>query len=213
MNKTKKIYFLISVFVFSAISLVAVSQQVLAAHGRATVSWVAPTTDEGAGDLTGLSGYRVYYSSTAIDCTAWDAATSAARFADSGTLLPEDYVDVTDEETLNYMFNNTELLTPGTEYYFAVVAYDNAEDINLSKCATGTVGETPVTTVSKDVTYSGDFTMDCQVETLDYTFYHAYYNTDNAVADANNDGLVDNLDYNFIHADYNESFAPCNQPV
>ncbi|HOX10713.1 MAG TPA: hypothetical protein P5323_01145 [Candidatus Moranbacteria bacterium] len=207
MNKTKKIYFLISVFVFSAISLVAVSQQVLAAHGRATVSWVAPTTDEGAGDLTGLSGYRVYYSSTAIDCTAWDAATSAARLADAGTLLPATSRTVSDGATLSYTFNNTELLTPGTTYNFAVVAYDNADDINLSKCA---VTEGAATFVSKAVTYAADFDNNHAVNGNDFTTFADDYGESICgpvnKTDINNDCRVNINDFTLLADDYGQSF-------
>jgi len=159
MNKTKKIYFLISVFVFSAVSLAAVSQQALA-NGSATVSWIAPATDQGGGDLTGLSGYRVYYSTSAIDCTDWDAADVSARLADAGTLLPATYSTVTEAATLRdsadatkrgYTFSTNTLLTPGQTYNFAVVAYDNADDVNYSECATYT--ESP----SKLVYHSGNF--------------------------------------------------------
>lgn len=166
MNKTKKTYFLISVFVFSAVSLAAVSQQALA-YGGATVSWEAPELDEGGGDLTGLDGYRVYYSSSEIDCAGWDAASVSERLADEGTgiLLPEDYVNVTDEATLSYAFGGTTDLTPGTTYNFAVVAYDDASPVNLSKCA---VTPGSATYVSKDVTYAADIDVNECVDYRDY---------------------------------------------
>jgi len=44
-----------------------------ASYCGATVSWTAPTTDEGGGSLGGgtsdLAGYRVYYSTSAISCS------------------------------------------------------------------------------------------------------------------------------------------------
>ena len=207
MNKTKKIYFLISAFVFSTVSLMTFSQQALADYGGATVSWVAPTTDEGGGDLTGLSGYRVYYSSSAIDCTAWDAADSATRLADAGTLLPSTYRDVTDGATLSYTFNNTELLTPGTTYNFAVVAYDDASPVNLSKCA---VTDGSATYVSKAVTYAADFDDNHAVNSNDFTTFADDYGE--AICgpvnktDINNDCNVNINDFTLLADDYGKSF-------
>jgi len=208
MNKTKKIYFLISVFVFSAVSLAAVSQQALA-YGGATVSWVAPTLDEGGGDLTGLSGYRVYYSSSAIDCTAWDAADSATRLADAGTLLPATYRTVTGGSTLSYTFSNTLFLTPGTTYNFAVVAYDDASPVNLSKCA---VTSGSATYVSKAVTYAADInttgTSLHKVDLLDYNVLFSNFGstTPGNVADIDKSNLVNLFDYNILFADFGKSF-------
>ena len=200
MNKTKKIYFLISVFVFSAVSLAAVSQQALA-YGGATVSWEAPETDEGDGDLTGLSGYRVYYSSSTIDCTGWDAATSAARLDDAGTLLPEDYVDVTGGSTLSYTFSNTLFLTPGTTYNFAVVAYDDASPVNLSKCA---VTSGSATFVSKLVLYAADLNNDRSVNGGDLSLFRVDYGqpTFTYQSDFDNDGYVNGGDFSLFRQDY-----------
>lgn len=207
MNKTKKTYFLISVFVFSAISLAAVSQQALA-YGGATVSWEAPELDEGGGNLTGLDGYRVYYSSSEIDCAGWDAADSAARLADEGTLLPEAYVDVSGGATLSYTFSNTLFLTPGTTYNFAVVAYDDASPVNLSKCA---VTSGSATYVSKAVTYSADTDNNFNVNYIDYGTFHSNYHTNtsggSSTGDFDRSGYVDYLDYGILHNDYNQCFS------
>jgi len=155
------------------------------ANGNATVSWVAPTTDEGGGALTGLNGYRVYYSTAAISCTN----------------LPSTFRDVPGGTVLRYTFNGTAYLTPGSTYNFAVVAYDDSG--NLSGCATGSGG---VTTVSKLVSYAGDLNNDHSVNILDYNILKAYFGTSNVAGDVNRDGTVSIFDYNTLKADFSRSF-------
>lgn len=110
------------------------------AKGAATVSWIAPTTNEDATALTDLAGYRIFYSTSAIDCTAWDAAADQAERL-AAPLASIAHVDVTEAATLKdsaaptkrgYTFNTTNLLTPGQTYNFTVVAYDSSG--NYSQC-------------------------------------------------------------------------------
>lgn len=202
MLKIKNISFIAIIFVlfFS----VVIYQKVIA-YGGATVSWVAPTTDNGGGTLTGLSGYRVHYSASAIDCTAWNAANQATRQADAGTLLPSTYKNVSGGAVLQGVFGNTLLLTPGTTYNFAVVAYDSSG--NLSDCATGAGG---VTTVSKSVSYAGDLNTDNAVNTNDFTLFASDYGESICgpvnKADINNDCVVNINDFTLLAADYGQSF-------
>lgn len=130
------------------------------ANGSATVSWTAPTLNEGGGELTDLAGYRIFYSTSAIDCTAWDAASNnVARIAAFASI---DYVDVTEASTLRdtavalkrgYTFSTGNLLTPGQPYFFTVVAYDNASSPNYSKCVNdGGANKT----ASKTIYHSGN---------------------------------------------------------
>ncbi|HBI33913.1 MAG TPA: hypothetical protein DEA43_03650 [Candidatus Moranbacteria bacterium] len=129
MNKQKKL--LILILCTGLFSVVAFAKNVKAA-GSATVSWTPPTTDEGGGALTGLTGYRVYYD-------------TVSHWASSCPTNVGNFVNITNGATTSYSFNNT--LTAGQRYYFAVVAYDASG--NLSGCATGANG---VTEVSKLIT-------------------------------------------------------------
>lgn len=78
--------------------------------GSAILSWGAPTTDEGGGALTGLSGYNVYYGTsprTGIDpksCTMCGYTTKLSAL-----------------NVLTYTISN---LPAGHTYYFSVTAYD-----------------------------------------------------------------------------------------
>jgi len=197
--KKQKIILITLIFLCSFLAF-AFAGSVLA-YGGATVSWVAPTTDQGGGSLTGLTGYRVYYSTSAISCTNWNAASQSSRQADAGTLLPSTYRTVASGSTLSFTFSNTIYLTPGSTYNFAVVAYDDSS--NLSNCATGTGG---VTSVSKSVSYTADINNDHSVDYLDYGLFHPYYNTSNSSADFDKSGLADYLDYGILHTDYGHSF-------
>jgi hypothetical protein len=199
-NMRKQPIGLIKFISFGLLATFAFAGNVLA-YGGATVAWVAPTTDQGGGALTGLTGYRVYYSTSAISCTNWNAANQASRQADAGTLLPATYRTVAGGSVLRYSFNNTTYLTPGSTYNFAVVAYDSTG--NLSNCATGTGG---VTSVSKAVTYTADINADHYVDYLDYGLFHPYYNTSNSTADFDKSGTVDYLDYGILHTDYGHHF-------
>jgi hypothetical protein len=201
MQKQKSI--LIS-FIFFVSSLASAGSAY--AYGGATVFWTAPTTDQGGGTLSGLSGYRVYYGTEAIDCTSsgrWNAASQSARQADAGTgiLLPLTFRSITGGSTINYTFNNTIYLTPGTTYNFAVVATDPSG--NLSNCA---VTSGSATYVSKNVTYSADINVDHSVDYLDYGLFHPYFNTSNSSADFDRSGTADYLDYGIMHADYGSHF-------
>ena len=52
--------------------------------GRVTVMWNAPLMDDDGGELTGLSGYRVFRSQGTTDSFVQVAAVSEARYEDSG---------------------------------------------------------------------------------------------------------------------------------
>lgn len=179
------------------------------AYGGATVAWTAPTTDEGGGALGGgtsdLAGYRVYYSTSAISCTSWNAANQTNRQANTGSMLPSTYASVTDGATTSYAFGGTTLLTPGSTYNFAVIAYDTSG--NLSQCATGTGG---VTSVSKAVTYSADMDVNGCVDYRDYGSFHPHYGYSSgngsysATADFDKSGSVDYLDYGILHSNYGQ---------
>ena len=52
--------------------------------GRVTVTWNAPLMDDDGGELTGLSGYRVFRSQGTTDSFVQVAAVSEARHEDSG---------------------------------------------------------------------------------------------------------------------------------
>jgi hypothetical protein len=187
----KKIKFLAIVF---PICLLAFSfgNKILAA-GSATVSWSAPTTDQGGGALTGLAGYRVYYD-------------TASRWASSCSLAVGSYVNVSGGSSESYFFNNS--LTPGQTYYFTVVAYDDATPANVGTCASdGTDTE-----VSKVVTYSGDINAvpDHQVNSSDFTILADDYGESicgpSNKADINRDCHVNSSDFTILADDYGESF-------
>jgi hypothetical protein len=201
-KQKKKLVFFIFISVLAGF---AFASRVFA-YGGATVSWTAPTTDEGGGSLGGgtsdLSGYRVYYSTSAISCTSWNAASQTNRKANTGSMLPSTYATVSEGTTISYAFGGTTLLTPGSTYNFAVTAYDTTG--NLSQCAT-TSGS--ATYVSKAVTYAADTDNSSKVDYLDYGTFHNNYHTSNAAADFDKSGYVDYLDYNILHNDYNQCFG------
>ena len=141
----------IGIFIFTSLLAGSFFTSKVLADGGATVSWIAPTTDQGGGTLSGLSGYRVYYSASAINCTNWNAAYQTNRTAGTVSGFPTTFEDVSGGGTTKFAFSTTNDLTHNTAYNFAVVAYDSTG--NLSNCATGTGG---VTSVPKAVTYSGD---------------------------------------------------------
>ena len=154
------------------------------AAGSATVSWTPPTTDQGGGALTGLSGYKVYYDTASHWASSCPAGVGSAQ-------------DVPGGATASYRFNNN--LTAGQTYRFAVVAYDDASPANVSGCATGAGG---VTEISKKVTYSGDINADWVVNGGDITTMAGYYLTNNSAADINKDGIVNGGDVTILAEDY-----------
>lgn len=191
------------------------AENALAAVAGGTVSWIAPTTnDDGppATTLTDLDGFRVYYSTSAIDCTDWNAATVDERKNDDGTLLPTTFQDVANPAKLRFSFSTTSVLNTNSTYNFAVVAYDTSN--NPSKCATAPDGIT--NTVSKLVTFPADISNGtCTTGThcvngADYSLLHAAYSVSVAkpgnVADINGDDYVNGGDYSFLHAEYNQYF-------
>lgn len=164
----------------------------------ATVSWTPPTTDEGGGALTGLAGYKVYYNTAS---TWLNLLTTCLPGA--GT-----EVDVPGGATSSYRFNNN--LTPGSTYYFAVAAYDDAATPNISKCAL-TGGS--LTEVSKLVSYSGDInaTPDHKVDINDFTLFAVDYGKTAFCgpinkADINGDCTVNINDFTLLAGDYGSSF-------
>lgn len=187
--KKQKIKLATFIFV-SLMSFVFYTEHALAG-ASATVSWTPPTTDQGGGALTGLTGYKVFYN------------TSSTWLGMVGTCLLGlgTSVNVSGGATSSYFFNNT--LTPGNTYYFTVAATDG---INDSYCATGTGG---VTEVSKRVTYSGDLDVDQTVGIFDYNILKGVYNTSGSsiVGDINKDATVNIFDYNILKGDYGKSFT------
>ena len=161
------------------------------AFGSATVSWTRPTTDDGGGALTGLTGYKIYY------------GTSSFGACSLGSATPININDATTTGgTTSYHFPNN--LTPSQTYYFTVVATDGT---NLSSCATGTGG---VTEVSKVVSYTGDVETAGSsfhaVDMADYNLVKINFSTNNPAGDANKDGVVDMQDYNFVKMDFGYKF-------
>lgn len=136
MKKQKS--FLLTI-VFLGLFFVLVFAEKTLAAGSATVSWTAPTTNEDDSTPVDLAGYTIYYDTSAISCTAWDAASDQATR--QAITLAANHVDVTEAETLRntadatkrgYTFSTTSLLTPGETYYFTVIAYDSTG--NVSAC-------------------------------------------------------------------------------
>lgn len=80
-----------------------------------TLNWSAPTTDEGGGELTGLSGYYIYYG--ASPRTGDDPKICSL----CGYTQRVNVGNVT-----SYVLN----LVPGT-YYFSVNAYDAAGNLSI----------------------------------------------------------------------------------
>lgn len=153
--KQKTKFLLLALFSLLGLGVLrsGVSASVIA--GSATISWNAPTTDEGGGPLGGgtndLAGYRIFYSTTDLSLgspspvDAWDnAADQNSRLATAlMTSSSISHIDVTEANTIRsasdatkrgYTFSNTTYLTPGQTYYFAVSAYDTSG--NYSKVAT-----------------------------------------------------------------------------
>lgn len=152
----KKISFVFSLCFISVLFFANVAN-VLAA-GSATVSWTAPTTNEDDSTPVDLEGYTIYYSTSAIDCTAWDAASNQATR--QAITLAENSVDVVEADTLRdtaeetkrgYTFSTTNLLTPGQTYYFTVIAYDSTG--NVSACVNDSGSNK---TASKLIYHSGN---------------------------------------------------------
>jgi len=167
------------------------------AAGSATVSWIAPTTDQGGGPLTGLSGYKVFYDTA----SHWKSSCPL----DAGTAI-----NVKGGNLTSHYFENN--LTPGQTYYFAVVAYDNASTPNVSGCATGTGG---VTEVSKLVSYTADINTandsNHKVDLMDFNTFRGNWGKTDCANIANfvgktNDCVVNLIDFNVLRADYGKSF-------
>lgn len=144
--------------VFAGFLVTLVFARNASANGNATVSWVAPTTNEDGGTPLDLAGYRIFYGTSAISCTSWDAASDQTT-RQAITLAPS-HVDVTEAATLRdagnatkrgYTFSTTNYLTPGQTYYFTVVAYDSSG--NYSKCINDSGSNK---TASKLIYYSGN---------------------------------------------------------
>jgi hypothetical protein len=186
------------------------------AYGGATVSWIAPTTNDDSptfSALTDLAGYRVYYKNTGIDCTNWEAAPQTganSRQADGnpGTLLPAPYRNVANPSALSFTFNNTTYLTPGSSYNFVVVAYDSSG--NLSNCAM-TSGSAkfinkPTVSYSADIDTSGPSLH--KVNLMDYNLLFANFGntTPGNIADLDKNNIVNLFDYNILFGDFGASF-------
>ncbi len=211
------------IFSLALFSLTVLASSARADYGGATVWWTAPTTDQGGGALGGgtsdLAGYNIYYSTSAIDCTAWNAADQTARKANAGALLPISPVPVTVAEAATmrktspttargFTFSNTALLAPGSAYNFAVVARDSSG--NLSNCATdgATVG-VGNTFVSKTVTFAADLNNDNTVNGGDFSLFRQDYGnaTPAHQSDFNGDGNVNGGDFSLFRQDYNKSYS------
>jgi hypothetical protein len=128
------------------------------ANGSATVSWIAPITNEDDSTPVDVTGYRIFYSTSAIDCTAWDTASD--QTTRQAITLAANHVDVTEAATLKdsgdatkrgYTFSTTNNLTSGQTYNFAVVAKDGSG--NLSKCGQDSGNNK---TVSKEIFHTGN---------------------------------------------------------
>jgi hypothetical protein len=183
MRKQKMI--LIGVILFGLFCASCFADKALAA-GSATVSWTDPTTDEGGGALTGLDGYRVYYSTS----SHW-ASTCPV---DAGS-----YVTVADPEAESKTFVN---LTVGQTYYFTVMAYD--DNNNLSSCA---VTDEDATEVSKAIVYyNGDLNVNGHVNSNDFTLLADHYGQDvcgpTEPSDINRDCHVNSNDFTLLAEDY-----------
>lgn len=193
------------------------------ANGSATVWWNAPTTDEGGGALGGgtndLSGYKIFYSTSAIDCTSWDGGDQAYRLANplsaSSITVSESAAlrNASDSAKRGYTFNGGSLLAVGQTYNFAVVAYDNSG--NLSKCATTASLATVAT--KNTISYAADINVDGgslhKIDIADYTtFVFNYGNTTcgnvGDITGPNNTGacIVNIFDFNILFVDFGKSF-------
>ncbi|KKP98046.1 MAG: hypothetical protein US25_C0013G0003 [Candidatus Moranbacteria bacterium GW2011_GWE1_36_7] len=183
-----------NVFIFSLIASCAffVGAGNVQAAASAVVSWTPPTTDEGGGALTGLSGYKVYYNTVSTWLNVLGSCSEGL-----GTPVSTS-VDVPGAGVSSYRFSNN--LVAGQTYYFTVAAYDNASTPNFSKCATTTVGA--LKEVSKRLSYSGDINNDWVVNGGDITTMIGVYLTNNATADINKDGVVNGGDVTILAQDY-----------
>ncbi|MEQ1579369.1 MAG: fibronectin type III domain-containing protein [Steroidobacteraceae bacterium] len=85
------------------------------ATGSSTLSWMAPTQNTDGSALTNLSGYRIYY------------GTSATSLTQS--------IDLPSAGILTYVLGN---LSPAT-WYFAVKAVAGGVESNLSNVASKTI--------------------------------------------------------------------------
>jgi hypothetical protein len=167
-----------------------------ATEGLATVSWVAPTTDEGStAPITDLAGFLIYYGTASQGiggtCPTLVYGTAVAPYTN--------IINNTSPDATSQLIEN---LGVGNTYYFAVAAYD--EDHNVSSCAT--VNGSGATEVSRLATYKGDLNNDTEVGELDFSVLHAYYDTNNIAGDCNRDGTVDALDFSIIHAEWGIDF-------
>lgn len=172
--------------IFSGIFFVFAFADNILAAGSATVSWTAPTTDEGGGALTGLAGYRVYYSTT-------------SQWTDTCPVDAGSYATVSDPETESKTFVD---LTVGQTYFFTVMAYD--DDDNLSGCA---VTEGDATEVSKPIVYyNGDLDINGHVNSNDFTLLADHYGEDSCgpteSSDINRDCHVNSNDFTLLAEDY-----------
>ena len=197
------------------------------ANGSATLWWTAPTTNEGsasdANDLTDLAGYRIFYSTATIDCTAWNAATdqttrvAAAMVTAPATVAHYDVAegatlrDSSDTEKRGFTFNNTNLLTPGASYNFVVVAYDTSN--NYSKCSTSASSPDGSASVPKaTISYAADIATTGpsfhKVDLFDYNLFFPQFGstTPGNIADFDKNGVVNLFDYNILFGDFGASF-------
>lgn len=206
MKKQKIKYILLASAIFFA-NLVF-TNYALATNGGATISWTAPATNADSSTPVDLAGYKIYYSTSAIDCTSWNAANQASRQADAGTLLPSTVRNASGESTVKYTFNNTSYLTPGLTYNFAVAAYDSTG--NLSNC-TASAGSS----VSKLVSYAADIvtsgSSNHKVDINDFTLFAADFGRTSYcgpthVTDINQDCSVNINDFTILADDYGKSF-------
>ena len=126
---------LLSLFVFSLVSLYYGSEVYA---GQATLSWVAPSTNEDGTPLTDLAGYKIYYGT---------ASGIYTQNVDTGNVT-------------TYTFNS---LSDGQTYYFVATAYNLARfessysneiskiipvstqtfTLSVSKAGSGTVSSSP----------------------------------------------------------------------
>ncbi len=128
MKKTTYIILLVG------LGIVVLSGNALA--GTATVSWNAPTTDQGGGLLTGLAGYKIYY------------GTSPR----SGACPTGGYPNVLNVGNVTtYTFSN---LTDGYTYYFSVTAYDTSSPANESVCSAEVSKPLPATSYITNLNFT-----------------------------------------------------------
>lgn len=163
------------------------------AASLATVSWVAPTTNEDETPLTDLAGFIVYYGEDSHSTVCPSSYDSPAPY--------DSFINVDDPEELSQLVTN---LTESHQYYFTVVAYD--DDHNLSGCATVDDTDPVETEVSRTISYRSDFDDDHSVGPLDFSLLHAHYGQSGNSGDADRDGSIGPLDFSILHAEYGDSF-------